>query len=98
MQTPQYKVDSLSALRIWPINASGAPPTVARRASPTFAAAAATPCVAIRTSLRMVEIYGDLQGRDLGAVSARHREVIAQNDKDNTEGLDCRFWWARRRP
>ncbi len=38
MQTPQYQIDSLNALKNLPITAPGAPAADARRASPTSTA------------------------------------------------------------
>jgi multidrug efflux pump subunit AcrB len=85
LQTPQYQIDSLSALRNLPINASGAPTTVLggiadirRRSSDAV--------VSQYDIAPMVEIYATSQGRDLGAVSADIEKIIAQNDKDKPKG------------
>src|ERR1700678_1921150 len=85
LQTPQYQIDTLPALENLPINATGAPTTVLGGVAD------------IRRTHRdavgsqydiapMVEIYATTQGRDLGAVSADIRKIIAQNDKDKPKG------------
>jgi multidrug efflux pump subunit AcrB len=85
LQTPQYQVNSLPALRNLPINATGAPTTVLggiadiRR---TYSDAV----VSQYDIAPMVEIYATTQGRDLGAVSADIQRIVAQNDKDKPKG------------
>src|SRR5580700_6087579 len=85
LQTPQYQIDSLPALRNLPINAAGAPTTVLggiadiRRTQ--------TDAVVSQYDIApMVEIYATTQGRDLGAVSADIQKIIARNDKDKPKG------------
>src|ERR1700678_1198879 len=85
LQTPQYQLDTLPALQNLPINATGAPTTVLggiadiRRTH--------TDAVVSQYDISpMVEIYATTQGRDLGAVSADIRKIIAQNDKDKPKG------------
>jgi CzcA family heavy metal efflux pump len=81
MQTPQYQVDSLTALRNLPITAPGA-------ASQTLGAIAdikrvATPAVYSQYNIApMIQIYGTTQGRDLGAVAADVQKVVDQSAKD----------------
>ena len=85
LQTPQYQIDSLPALRNLPINASGGPTTVLggiadiRRRS-------GDAVVSQYDIAPMVEIYATSQGRDLGAVSADIEKIIALNDKDKPKG------------
>jgi multidrug efflux pump subunit AcrB len=85
LQTPQYQLDTLPALQNLPINATGAPTTVLggiadiRRTH--------TDAVVSQYDISpMVEIYATTQGRDLGAVSADIRKIIAENDKDKPKG------------
>jgi multidrug efflux pump subunit AcrB len=85
LQTPQYQLDSLSALQNLPINASGAPTTVLGGIADIHR----THRDAVVTQYDispMVEIYATTQGRDLGAVSADIRKIMAQNDKDKPKG------------
>jgi len=75
MQTPQYKVDSLNALRNLPITAPGVPPQ-------TLGAIAdfkrvAMPAVYSQYNIQpMIQVYGTSQGRDLGAVAADVLKVL----------------------
>jgi multidrug efflux pump subunit AcrB len=75
MQTPQYQVDTLNALRNLPITAPGAP-------SQTLGAIAEvkrsiTPAVYSQYDIQpLIQIYGTTQGRDLGAVAADVQKII----------------------
>ncbi len=75
MQTPQYQVDTLNALRNLPITAPGAPPQ-------TLGAIAdvkrtVTPAVFSQYDIQpMIQIYGTTQGRDLGAVAADVQRIV----------------------
>ncbi len=85
MQTPQYQVDSLNALRNLPITALGAPPQ-------TLGAIAdirrvATPAVYSQYDVQpMIQIYGTTQGRDLGAVVADVQRILDEAAKDAPTG------------
>src|SRR6202167_1559343 len=85
LQTPQYQVDTLSALQNLPINATGAPTTVLGGIA-DIRRTHRDAVVSQYDIAPMVEIYATVQGRDLGAVSADIRKVIAQNDKDKPKG------------
>jgi multidrug efflux pump subunit AcrB len=86
MQTPQYQVDSLSALRNLPITAPGAP-------SQTLGAIAEikralTPAVYSQYNIQpMIQIYGTTQGRDLGAVAADVQKIVDATAKDAPRGV-----------
>jgi multidrug efflux pump subunit AcrB len=75
MQTPQYQIDSLNALKNLPITAPGAP-------SQTLGAIAsvnrvARPAVISQYNIQsVVQIYATTQGRDLGAVAAEVQKVV----------------------
>jgi multidrug efflux pump subunit AcrB len=81
MQTPQYQVDSLNALRNLPITAPGAQPQ-------TLGAIAdikrvATPAVYSQYDIQpMIQIYATTQGRDLGAVAADVQKIVDETAKD----------------
>jgi multidrug efflux pump subunit AcrB len=85
MQTPQYQVDSLGALKNIPITAPGAQ-------AQTLGAIAdvhrtARPAVVSQYNiLPMVQIYGTTQGRDLGAVAAEVQKIIDENAGDVPRG------------
>jgi multidrug efflux pump subunit AcrB len=85
LQTPQYQLDSLSALQSLPINAAGTQTAVLggiagiRR---TFSNAV----VSQYDISPMVEVFATVKGRDLGAVSSEIRSVMARNDRDKPKG------------
>jgi multidrug efflux pump subunit AcrB len=85
LQTPQYQIDTLPALQNLPVNATGAPTTVLGGVADIHRTHRDA-VVAQYDIASMVEIYATVQGRDLGAVSADIRKVIAQNDKDKPKG------------
>jgi multidrug efflux pump subunit AcrB len=85
MQTPQYQVDSLSALQNLPINASGAPTTVLGGIAEIHRTHGDAVISQYDIS-PMVEIYATTRGRDLGAVSNDIQKIVAQNDKDKPKG------------
>ncbi len=86
MQTPQYQIDSLSALKNLAITAPGAP-------SQTLGAIAdikrvAEPAVYSQYNIMpMVQIYGTTQGRDLGAVAADVQKVVVDGAKAAPKGV-----------
>ncbi len=85
LQTPQYQLDSLPALQNLPINARGAPTTVLGGIA-DIQRSHANAVVSQYDISSMVEIFATVQGRDLGAVSADIRHIMAQNDKDKPKG------------
>jgi len=85
LQTPQYQVDSLPALQNLPINASGAPTTVLGGIA-GIERSHGDAVVSQYDISSMVEIYATVQQRDLGAVSADIRDIMAKNDKDKPKG------------
>ncbi len=85
LQTPQYRINSLPALQNLPINAAGAPTTVLGGIADIHRSQS-NAVVSQYDIAPMVEIYATTQGRDLGAVSADIRKIVAQNDKDKPKG------------
>jgi multidrug efflux pump subunit AcrB len=86
MQTPQYQMDSLNALKNLPITAAGAP-------SQTLGGIADinrvnTPAVYSQYDIMpVVQIYGTTQGRDLGAVAADIQKIVNESAKDLPKGV-----------
>ncbi len=105
MQTPQYRLDSLSALANMPINGSPARPrSRCSAASRTSRARPAMRCVSQYDIQSMVQINATTQDRDLGAVAADIRKVLADTAKQVPKGIDasrcsarCARWRARSR-
>jgi multidrug efflux pump subunit AcrB len=82
MQTPQYQMDSLTALKNLPITAAGAPSqTLGAIADVSRVARSAV--VSQYNIQAMIQIYATTQGRDLGAVSADIQKVV----DDTANGL-----------
>jgi multidrug efflux pump subunit AcrB len=85
MQTPQYQVDTLAALKNLPITAAGAP-------SQTLGAIANVSRVARSASISqyniqsMIQIYGTTQGRDLGAVAADVQKIVDESAQNAPKG------------
>jgi multidrug efflux pump subunit AcrB len=81
IQTPQYQVDSLNALRSLPITAPGAQPQ-------TLGAIAkikrvATPAVYTQYNIQpVIQVYATTQNRDLGGVAADVQKVLDETAKD----------------
>jgi multidrug efflux pump subunit AcrB len=78
MQTPQYRLDSLNALKNLPISAPGVPPQ-------TLGALAdikrtTGPAVVTQYNIQpVIQIYATTQGRDLGGVAADIQKIIRDN-------------------
>jgi multidrug efflux pump subunit AcrB len=85
MQTPQYQLDSLNALQTLPITAGGpSAPILGGIANITRTISNAV--VSQYDINPLVQIYATPQGRDLGAVAADVRAVIADTAKDVPKG------------
>jgi multidrug efflux pump subunit AcrB len=86
VQTPQYKVDSLDALRTIPITGAGGNDaqlfenlTSMRRTE--------EPAVASHYNVQpVIDIYGSVQGRDLGSVAAQVRKITDAAEKQLPKG------------
>jgi multidrug efflux pump subunit AcrB len=78
MQTPQYRLDSLNALKNLPISAPGVPPQ-------TLGALAdikrtVGPAVVTQYNIQpVIQIYATTQGRDLGGVADDIQKIIRNN-------------------
>jgi multidrug efflux pump subunit AcrB len=86
MQTPQYQIDSLSALETLPITAgtTAAPPILGGIAKISRSTSSAV--VSQYDIQPMVQIYATPQGRDLGAVAAEVKTAIADTAKEVPKG------------
>ncbi|HXN70902.1 MAG TPA: efflux RND transporter permease subunit, partial [Bradyrhizobium sp.] len=86
MQTPQYQIDSLSALETLPISAgnTGVPPILGGIADIKRSISSA---VVTQYDIQpMVQIYATPEGRDLGAVAADVKAVIADTATEVPKG------------
>jgi multidrug efflux pump subunit AcrB len=86
MQTPQYQIDSLSALETLPISggSTAAPPILGGIANITRSTSSAV--VSQYDIQPMVQIYATPQGRDLGAVAADVKTAIADTAREVPKG------------
>jgi multidrug efflux pump subunit AcrB len=86
MQTPQYQIDSLSALETLPITAgnTSVPPILGGIANISRSISSAV--VSQYDIQPMVQIYATPQGRDLGAVAAEVKTAIADTAKEVPKG------------
>jgi multidrug efflux pump subunit AcrB len=86
LQTPQFQIDSLSALQTLPITAASTaiPPILGGIANITRATSSAV--VSQYDIQSMVQIYATTQGRDLGAVAGDVRALIADTAKQVPKG------------
>jgi multidrug efflux pump subunit AcrB len=87
MQTPQFQIDSLSALETLPITAAAAttnPPILGGIANISRSTSSAV--VSQYDIQPMVQIFATPQGRDLGAVAADVRAAIADTAKEVPKG------------
>ncbi len=87
MQTPQYRLDSLAALANMPINgSSGAASQQVLGGIANFTRSNGNAIVSQYDIQPMVEIHATAQDRDLGAVAADIRKVLADTAKDVPKG------------
>jgi CzcA family heavy metal efflux pump len=86
MQTPQYQIDSLSALQTLPITAPGVPQSPILGGIADITRSTSSAVVSQYDIQSLVQIYATPQGRDLGAVAADVRTIIADTAKDVPKG------------
>ncbi|MBA2398875.1 MAG: efflux RND transporter permease subunit [Bradyrhizobium sp.] len=86
MQTPQYKMDSLSALQALPITASGNPQAPILGGIAEVKRSTSSAVVSHYDIQPMVQIFATPQGRDLGAVAADVRVAMADTARDVPKG------------
>jgi multidrug efflux pump subunit AcrB len=90
MQTPQYRIDTLSALRNLPLTATG--PLTASAVPQVLGGVAkvrrttSNAVVSQYDIAPMVQIYATTQGRDLGAVAADINKIIKETANDAPKG------------
>jgi multidrug efflux pump subunit AcrB len=86
MQTPQYQIDSLSALQTLPITAAGQQQSPILGGIADINRSVSSAVVSQYDIQSLVQIYATTQGRDLGAVAADIKTVIADTAKDVPKG------------
>jgi CzcA family heavy metal efflux pump len=86
MQTPQFAIDSLSALETLPISATGSSSAPILGGIASIKRSASSAVVSQYDIQSLVQIYATTQGRDLGSVSTDIRTLIADTAKDLPKG------------
>ena len=86
LQTPQFQVDSLSALQNLPITAAGAPAPQVLGGIADITRAPTNAVVSQYNIQSLIQIYATTQGRDLGAVAADIQKVVAEAAPDVPKG------------
>jgi multidrug efflux pump subunit AcrB len=87
-QTPQYKMDSLQAIQSVPVTGTqGGPPQILG-ALASIKRTQSWAAVSHYNITPVIDIYGSVQGRDLGAVSRDINSVIQRNEKDLPRGSE----------
>jgi CzcA family heavy metal efflux pump len=86
MQTPQYQIDSLSALAALPITTAGGPSAPILGGVADIKRSVSNAVISQYDIQPLVQIYATPQGRDLGAVAADVRTIIADTRTDVPKG------------
>ncbi len=86
MQTPQYQIDSLSALQTLPITAAGAGNSPILGGIADIRRTASNAVVSQYDIQSLVQIYATPQGRDLGSVAADVRKIIDDTKDEVPKG------------
>jgi multidrug efflux pump subunit AcrB len=85
MQTPQYKVDSLSALQTLPITAGGQSAPILGGIANIYRSVS-NAVISQYDIQSLIQIYATPQGRDLGGIATDIRTAIADTKKDVPKG------------
>ena len=86
IQTPQYKVDTMSALENLPVNAAGSSSPQVLGAIAKFERNVSNAVVSQYDIQSMVQIFATPDGRDLGAVAADVQQAIDDSKADLPKG------------
>jgi multidrug efflux pump subunit AcrB len=86
MQTPQYQIDSLSALETLPITSSAPTAAPILGGVANISRTTSNAVVSQYDIQPMVQIFATPQGRDLGGIAADVRKVIADTAKEVPKG------------
>ena len=95
MQTPQYQIDTLGALKNVPITATGAPPQTLGAIADINRVARSAVVFAVQHPAGDPDLRHDA-GRDLGAVAADVQQIIRRPAPSVPEGRAGRSAWAGR--
>jgi len=83
-QTPQFRLNSLQDLATTPVTGAGSSQLLANLAS--FSRAVAPAVVSHYDSIPVIDIYGSVQGADLGFIAAQINKLVAETRHDLPRG------------
>jgi multidrug efflux pump subunit AcrB len=86
IQAPQYNVSSLQDLENVPVHGTGSSQILANLAS---VQRNAEPAVVYHYNITpVIDVYANVQGRDLGAISRQVNDIVKKHEKDLPKGAD----------
>jgi len=85
-QTPQYRVDSLQDLENIPVTGAGTRQNAIMASVATFSRGSEMAVVSHYNIKPVIDIFGAVQGRDLGGVAREIQPIIANSKKDLPRG------------
>ena len=85
-QTPQYNADSLQALENIPVTGPGTPQSQIMASVASFSRGAEMGVVSHYNIMPVIDIYGAVQGRDLGGLAREISPIIERSKKDLPRG------------
>jgi CzcA family heavy metal efflux pump len=91
VQTPQHELDSLAALQSLPVGNGSSPNAATLGGLVTLGRSSGNTMVSQYDVQPMVQIHAAVQGRDLGAVSADIRKVLADVTADVPKGASVQL-------
>lgn len=86
LQTPQYHIDSLKALKNVPVNGTGAGQTTVLGGLVQFTRSRTDAVVTEYNIQPVVQIFATVQGRDLGAVANDLQNLLDAHQSDRSKG------------
>jgi CzcA family heavy metal efflux pump len=85
-QTPQYRVDSLQDLENIPVTGSGTKQNAIMASLATFTRGSEMAVVSHYNIKPVIDIFGAVQGRDLGGLAREIAPIIKKNEKELPKG------------
>src|SRR5271155_4890428 len=85
-QTPQYNADTLQDLENIPVTGPGTPQSEIMASVASFSRGAEMGVVSHYNIMPVIDVYGAVQGRDLGGLAREIEPIIARSKKDLPRG------------
>ena len=87
-ETPQYRVESLQQLENIPVTTTGGAPPQILGSLGSVSRTAGAPVISHYDIQPVIDIFGSVQGRDLGAVAHDINQIVQQTRKDLPRGSE----------